>query len=251
MQATHAHQYATSKRGAKMKLSFDVLLIIQVVADQTTISRMMQTCSYLWESGEKIILHDVHLYTLESIESFVRYMMVNDMERVPHLRALSLEMMSCSSAAGDALRSLFIRLRTSSRITRFALHHPEKLLPAANGLTSAIAALTSLNNVDIHNAGPYGVGLLCAMRSRFITVVLRMKHPQANDIIDILRNSQSTLEELQVLSPGPTPSLRLGGDDATELSRGPCYPRLQTLVLERLGLPITIDYVPAIPPCAR
>ncbi|TFK87430.1 hypothetical protein K466DRAFT_586402 [Polyporus arcularius HHB13444] len=232
-----------------LRLPFDVLVVIQSVADQATIGRMLQCCRYLKATGEWFILRDVRLTSSNVLEGFVGYMLSNHVSRLPLLHGLRLEMTPPPTVPRDSLRELFIKLRTGSKLVRLSIHHPEELLQRHAGLSSAIAALTSLQHLELWNAGPTTVGMLHAVRSKLVGVNLHMGSGGPHglpDVIQLLRGSQNTLEEMTVTRPGPTTSHPLGESNATTFTL--CYPRMHTLTLiEPTYSLYTADYIRAFP----
>ncbi|RDX48480.1 hypothetical protein OH76DRAFT_656813 [Lentinus brumalis] len=232
-----------------LRIPFDVLVVIQSVADQATIGRMMQCCRYLKATGEWFILRDVQLSSNKVVEGFVRYMISSHVSRLPLLHGLRLEMTPPPTVPRDSLRELFIKLRTGSKLVRLSIHRPEELLQRHAGLSSAIAALTSLQHLELWNAGPITVGMLHAVRSKLVVATLHMGSGGANDLPDVtqlFRGSQNTLEELTVTRPGPTTSHPLGERNATTFAL--CYPRMRTLTLiEPTYSLYTADYIRAFP----
>ncbi len=232
-----------------LRLPFDVLVVIQSVADQATIGRMLQCCRYLKATGEWFILRDVRLSSSNVLEGFVRYMLSSHVSRLPLLHGLRLEMTPPPTVARDSLRQLFIKLRTGSKLVRLSIHHPEELLQRHAGLSSAIAALTSLQHLELWNGGPTTVGMLHAVRSKLVGVTLHMGSGWPHglpDVIQLFRGSQNTLEEMTVTRPGPTTSHPLGESNATTFTL--CYPRMHTLTLiEPTYSLYTADYIRAFP----
>ncbi len=238
-----------------LKLPFDLLVFIQSFADQTTISRMMRTCRYLHELGERFLLSDVRLSSRDLVEGFSKYMLLSCSDRLSMFCALRLEMDSMGRSSSESLRELFVKMRARSKLVSLTILHPEEVLLENSGVSSAIAALSSLRHLELWNVGPMGAELLRSLQSKLVRVSLKMKTDEADwwpnscpDVSLLVRGSKDTLEELRVSHPGPTSSDPDGDESGAALAFGMCYPCVRTFVVEPgVFTPYTADYLRAYP----
>ncbi|KAI0751890.1 hypothetical protein C8Q80DRAFT_604630 [Daedaleopsis nitida] len=237
-------------------LDFDVLLMIQAVADQASISRMMQTCHWLHESGEKVILQNVSMSSGEQFESFGRFLTTGSIYRISLLHSLTLEMRNASTSGGKALKRLFLQLFPHPNLVRLSLRSPERLLSSVNGLSTAIAALTSIKYLAVSCTGPHTISMLRAMRSHLLVVEVTtldvMQGPFRNgircDITSLFHNSQPSLQELRASWPDWTPLDPHAHQDAnTALDNAPRFLRVRNLVLDNPYMLAITDYIRTYP----
>lgn len=235
-------------------LDYDVLFLIQSYTDRCTTSRTMQTCRNLYESGIAPVLRDVHLAKAERVVSFVAFVLAESSDRRPYLRSLSLQVKERSDLkdAAESLKTLFLRLRTCSNLTILKFDFAENMLRFSPGLSTAIAALTSITTLAVVGDGSRSAAMLRAMRSRLITAEVALPGRntlmmERSEFIGLLPCSRETLQRFVVRYPKHMLRSLPGLYNAALESFGYRYAQVRTLVVRNSLMPVTRDYIHAFP----
>ena len=167
-----AHRMSTLS--ARPVLNYDILLAIMSQCDsQSTISRMMQTCRYLSDKGDRYLLRNgVTIRSVSALHGFFRFLEPegSDGVRLRFLRGLTLEMQDVRGPLAARLVELVARM---THLENLALVHSEYILKNVPGLSEAICNLRSLRNLSIGSASRKACETLQGLRSPLEQCTLR------------------------------------------------------------------------------
>ncbi|KAM5537780.1 hypothetical protein V8D89_008548 [Ganoderma adspersum] len=231
----------------KTVLNADVLLLVFSLAHKQTKLALMSTCQVLYREGGKQFLKSVNvrLRRQSQLKSFLRFMDADGGSRMRSLHRLFLGTNCSLSSRSVAKRfkQMLKRLSPVSRLTDLTILSLEPLLSAHPPLARAIAGLTSLKEIDFHDAGKLSLKMLKSMKSKLETAEIYFKISKGDAsedfVIMSLAQYSSSLR-----------SLTVGGDTGyTEDPQDddPQYPHLLHLTLDEPESHITWDYVRAFP----
>ncbi|EIW57314.1 uncharacterized protein TRAVEDRAFT_48355 [Trametes versicolor FP-101664 SS1] len=235
-------------------LNYDILLEVMKMCERPDCSRFMRTCRFFHTHGfEALLSHDISTSTEEDLTRVLAFLRKDPDKRFKFVRSMQFDFPELTDTAtlelADALRRMV-------NLTALSIQYSEDIILSEPepALFDAIAALTSLRELDLHYAGEHSIRLLQSLRSELVEVnvhILDMTdctcffdtvpaddrplyHPAV-----LLQHSRSTLQELFTYEwymdadTPPDPTL--------------VYPQMWRLDLERSLFPCTLPLINAYP----
>ncbi|PIL22900.1 hypothetical protein GSI_15596 [Ganoderma sinense ZZ0214-1] len=228
-------------------INVDILHNVAQFADFSTVLQLTKTCrEFNAECAQYLLKNDgVYLEGEESVESFIVFLTASGRDdyarrRLPFCTDIELSVgPSPSQNIKFALAVLFARIRSEAPWFRFlALHHSDALLAPDSPLPEVVAALATLEELNLYEYGAHCAAVLPFMQSRLLTATLahdESTHYPLEDPLFLLRRSQKTLKCMDVTLP-------------IILRQEFCYSNLVELRISRPNLlPSTWTYICAFP----
>ena len=236
-------------------INIDILHNVVGYADLSTVLQLVKTChDFNIECAQYLLKEDVSLDSEQAVESFIAFLSASGRHdyarrRLPFCTNLELSLgQNPSQHIKFALAGLLICIGFEApQFTFLALHHSGALLTPDSPLPKAVATLDTLKELRLFEYGSHCAGILLAMRSQLLTVMLvrdaptlerspndRLHNP-LDDPLYLLSRSQETLQSMDVTLP-------------MMLRQGFSYPNLAELRIDYSGrLPSTWTYICAFP----
>ncbi|KAI0651182.1 hypothetical protein C8Q79DRAFT_17078 [Trametes meyenii] len=199
------------------RLNADTLLCILPFAGRATVSSLMQTCHFLHRAGAKYFLDDWNVISIATtqLDSFILFMLADELYRVPFLRILTLsdtiadeQEMRRTPFPGRALAQLFRHIAERGNLG--ALHfdlNVENFLCSAAELPLAIAELPKLKRLSMNQVGPRGRWLLKNLKSELVDAIIHLRHLKSLENDDPQNDRRVQTSQAEDRQFG-----RLGGD---------------------------------------
>ncbi|KAI9068360.1 hypothetical protein FKP32DRAFT_1587757 [Trametes sanguinea] len=241
-------------------LPHDILCLILSLTDKATLARVMRTCRELYRPAATYMLKgEVDLHTSQRhIDSLSSFLLADPLHRLPLLRHLEVATSakvpdwasSSTSEAASSLDNLLHRLAAAGYLVDLSLSHPDHFIQLHPQLSSTIESFTSLQRLEIYDAGLLSMDVVANLQSCLATLSLTLhlgysiyaEDPHEANPIPLLRRFQDTLRDL---------TLGQLSAHCCQLPDAPCYPNLTTLTLETMELPDIRPYARIFPGVTR
>ncbi|KAH9895571.1 hypothetical protein C8Q73DRAFT_789369 [Cubamyces lactineus] len=240
-------------RSRHPKLYEDVLLAIMDVCPPATISRLMRTCRMLYRAGPKRLLAaSPYIGDSESpngsdwfLRSFCLFLLAERCSRFRYLPQLQIGVTWIAHReVADMLHECVLRmshLEVLSFVTDL-----DALLDCHPGLVDAFARLPRLKHLSVATRGKACFPMLRKMRSRLVSVSLRLWHDKDDDDLDPLPDMNPVT--LLIHSKDTLQRLQCDTWDAFRVFAGsPQYLAMRHLMIDCEALPATTTLVRAYP----
>lgn len=236
-------------------LNYDILLEVMKMCERPDCSRFMRTSRFFHTHGfEALLSHDISTSTEECLTRILAFLRKDPDKRFKFVRSMQFDFPELTNTAtlelADALRRMV-------NLTALSIQYSEDVILSdpEPALFDAIAALTSLRELDLEYVGEHSIRLLQSLRSELVEVnvhILDMTdyqnffdymipagdrplyHPAV-----LLQHSRSTLQELS--------SYGWYMDADTPPDPALVYPQMRQLDLECSLFPCTLPLINAYP----
>ncbi len=230
----------------RLKLPYDVLLIVASLADRMALLTLMTTCRGLHSDCAKYVLHDpVILRGNHDIISFIYFMRPHKRRRWRHLRSLRFLDEPISPRVAEAFASVIPR---ALHLESLVFQHAEKTLGAHPDLPLAFAAIRTVKHLVIDYGYQHTCRMLEAMHWPLESAVLNHTEYKPEwqdlDVLDrmhpaaLLKNSRATLKTLECDS---------WCECSSTLNTYPIYPKLESLYVEGVWCPRAAQWAVSYP----
>ncbi|KAI9068359.1 hypothetical protein FKP32DRAFT_1754521 [Trametes sanguinea] len=243
------------------RLNYDVLLLVLGFSDKPTLACLMQTCRELYRPATTHILQGVVTLTLvpSRILSLSSFLLTDSLQRMPHLRKLEISDAPWSrpdrdliidSDSASSLNHLLQRLAVAGYLEELILYELDDVLYGYPHISDTIESFTSLQSIQIFEAGEPSESLLANLESCLVSATISFEQFRTipdhvfRNPVPLLSHSRNTLRRLYLLRA----RLEYLSDD---LDNEVTYPNVTDLILVHTDVLDISRYISAFPRLQR